>query len=469
MLHSYLFKNPIYHPMAEIDVMIGLEIHVPLNTERKLFCDCPTNYYEMERPNVSTCPVCTGMPGSKPFPLNQGAIDSAIMISRLLECKIVHERIFVKRKHYDYPDLPSGYQRTSEPIGVEGNLDGIGIWEVHIEEDPGRYDLKTGNVDYNRSGVPLVEIVTAPDMKTPQDVRNFMRSLVNILKYSESTMVDVGGVMRADVNISIEGGARVEIKNINSVAGAFKAIQYEVIRQKNMMARGVAVTQETRGFNEKTLVTVSQRTKETAADYRYIPDPDIPPQLFGTDYVNSIELPETPQLRKKRLMEDFKVRDDYAQTLVRDKDMADLFEAVAPTTDPALLSMWMVRYVLGQLNYLGQELSESKLTAQNLTELVSILADGGITDLVAKDILIETMETGASPKKTVESKGLAKVSDAQQLDGAVVKAIKENPEAVADYTGGQKGALNFLMGKVMAEMGGRADSKVVLELLEAKL
>jgi len=453
----------------DVNTKIGLEIHVPLRTKRKLFCDCPTNYYEAEAPNINVCPVCTGMPGSKPYPINSKAIESAIMIGRLLECEIVVDNVFVKRKHYDYPDLPSGYQRTSEPIGVKGNLDGIGIWEVHIEEDPGRYDLKTGNVDYNRSGVPLIEIVTAPDMRSPQDVRNFMRSLVNILKYSEATLVDVGGVMRADVNISIEGGARVEIKNINSVAGAFKAIQYEVIRQKNMMRRGAQVKQETRGFNEKTMVTVSQRTKETADDYRYIPDPDIPPQLFSTPFIESIELPETPQLRKKRMITDFGIREDYAQTMVRDKDIADLFENVAPIADPELASMWVVRYVLGQLNYSGAGLSETGLTPANLAELIGLVADGTITDLVAKDILIKTMEDGSAPKKIVELKGLGKVSGVDELSTVVDKVIGDNPSAVTDYGTGKKGALNFLMGRVMADMGGRADSKVVIDLLKKRL
>ena len=455
--------------MAELDVMIGLEIHVPLSTGRKLFCDCPTGYYAAKAPNIYTCPVCTAMPGSKPYPMNRAAIDSAIMIARLLECKITDGRVFVNRKHYDYPDLPSGYQRTSEPIGVKGNLDGVGIWEVHIEEDPGRYDLKTGNVDYNRSGVPLLEIVTAPDMKSAQDVRKFMRSLVNILKYSDSTMVDIGGVMRADVNISILKGARVEIKNINSVQGAFKAIQYEIIRQKNMIARGTKVSQQTRGFNEKTMVTVPQREKETAADYRYIPDPDIPPQIYDSSYVDSIKLPDTPKIRQKRIIEKFGIRRDYAAVLVRDKDMVDMFEEAAAFTKPKKLSAWMCRYVLGQLNFLGKELSETRLNAQNLSLLIRLLDEGRVTDLVAKDLLINTMETGESPEKTMKTRGLSTVSDENELDAAISAAICENPEAVGDYKSGNKNALNYIMGKVMSKMGKRADSKAVMNLLGKRL
>ncbi len=452
----------------EVNAKIGLEIHVPLRTRRKLFCNCPTNYWEAEEPNTNTCPVCTGMPGSKPYALNQEAVDATIMIAELLDCEVQKENIFVKRKHYDYPDLPSGYQRTSEPVGVKGNLDGVGIWEVHFEEDPGRYDLKTGRVDYNRSGVPLIEIVSAPDMKTPNDVRAFMRSLVNILKYSEKT-VEVGGVMRADVNISIEGGAKVEIKNVNSVAGAFKAIQYEIVRQKNMMKRGATVIQETRGFNEKTMVTVSQRLKETAADYRYIPDPDIPPQLLSQEHINSIELPETPQLRKKRLIEKYSVREDYALTMVRDKDIADLFEKIAPTSDPQLASMWICREVLHQLNYRNIELSESKLTHEIISELLSIVGSGEVTENVGKKILERVIDSGESPKKIVETEGLGKVSGVDQLSKVVDEILKANPAAAQDYKNGQENALNYLMGRVMAQMRGTADNKVVIKLLKEKI
>ena len=452
----------------EVNSKIGLEIHVPLRTERKLFCDCATNYWEIDEPNVNVCPVCTGMPGAKPYPLNEKAVEAAVMIAKLLDCQVVEDRVFVKRKHYDYPDLPAGYQRTSEPVGVKGSLNGVGIWEVHFEEDPGRYDLKTGRVDYNRSGVPLIEIVTAPDMKKPEDVRNFMRELVNILRYTERT-VEAGGVMRADVNISIEGGAKVEIKNINSVAGAFKAIQYEIVRQKNMMKRGLAIVQETRGFDEKTMVTVSQRLKETAADYRYIPDPDIPPQNFTPEYTSSIRLPVTPQIRKRALMEEYGVREDYASTMVRDKDIADMFEEVAKTVDPQLASMWVCREVLRQLNYRNIDLRESKLTAKIISQLLKLVAEGSITENVGKKILEKVIDTGESPKKLVEAGGLGRVSGVDELSSVVDQVLKENAKAASDYKAGEGKALNFLMGQVMAKMKGRADSKVVTELLKGRL
>lgn len=452
----------------DVNVKIGLEIHVPIRSKRKLFCDCPTNYWEVDEPNINTCPVCTGMPGSKPFPLNEFAVESAVKIARLLECEVVYDNIFLKRKHYNYPDLPSGYQRTSEPIGVGGRVDGVGIWEVHLEEDPGRYDLKTGRVDYNRSGVPLIEIVSAPDMKSPDDVRSFMRTLVNILKYSES-IVEAGGVMRADVNISIEGGARVEIKNINSVAGAFKAIQYEIIRQKNMMRRGATVVQETRGFNEKTMVTVSQRLKETAADYRYLPDPDIPPQRLEGGWVESIPLPETPQLRRKRLMQDHGLREDYAQTIVRDKDIADLFESVIKAAQPELTASFICGEVLRQLNYRNIELAESKLTPEILSQLLALIKDGAITENVGKKLLERVIDSGESPKKIVAEEGMGRISDVDELSKAVSEVLAQNPDAVRDFKSGEKKAVNFLMGQVMARMKGRADIKAVSQIISERI
>ncbi|MBM3308855.1 MAG: Asp-tRNA(Asn)/Glu-tRNA(Gln) amidotransferase subunit GatB [Candidatus Altiarchaeales archaeon] len=453
-----------------INVKIGLEIHVPLRTEQKLFCSCRTNYYETEEPNLNTCPVCTGMPGSKPFPLNGYALETVVMIARLLECKVIDENIFVKRKHYNYPDLPSGYQRTSEPIGKEGILNGVKIWEVHLEEDPGRYDLDSGRVDYNRSGVPLIEIVTAPDMKSAEDARNFLKELVNLLKYTER-IVDVGGVMRADVNISIEGGAKVEIKNINSVRGAFKAIGFEVIRQKGLMQRGGTVKQETRGFNEKSLITTSMRVKETADDYRYIPDPDIPPLQFESDFVAGIKLPETPQTRKKRIMESYGVREDYAQVMVRDKDIADLFEKLmnSKKVKAETASMWICREVLRQLNYRGIEYNECKLNEKIVSELLQLVESNAITEAVGKKLLERIIDSGESPKALVEKEKLGTVSEAGQLAEIVEFTIKENQQAVVDYKAGKPEALNYLMGSVMKKMKGRADYNVVMKLMKEKL
>ncbi|MFH1835934.1 MAG: Asp-tRNA(Asn)/Glu-tRNA(Gln) amidotransferase subunit GatB [Methanobacteriota archaeon] len=453
----------------DINVKIGLEIHVPVKSRQKLFCYCQTNYWETGEPNVNTCPVCTGMPGAKPYPLNEYAIETAIMVAELLECKVVtNENIFVKRKHYDYPDLPSGYQRTSEPIGVEGNLSGVGIWEVHLEEDPGRYDLESGRVDYNRSGVPLIEIVTAPDMKSAVDARIFLRELTNLLDYTER-VVDVGGVMRADTNISIEGGAKVEIKNINSVKGAFKAIQYEIIRQKQLMKRGLTVTQETRGFNEKSLITTAQRVKETADDYRYIPDPDIPPQEFDGGYVGGIELPETPQTRRKRFLKDLSISENFAKTLVKDKDIADLFENVSGKIDPTLAATWISREVLGQLKYRGIEYGESKLNEGIVVELLTLVSSGKITDNVGKKLLERVIDSGESPEKIVSEEGLVKKSDKSELEDISYSVLSENVKPILDYLKGEENSINYLMGEVMKATHGTAAPEQVILTLENTL
>lgn len=452
----------------DLGVKIGLEIHVPLKTEQKLFCDCPTDYYEVGFANINTCPVCTGMPGAKPFPLNSYAIETALIIARLLTCEVKPQNVFVKRKHYNYPDLPSGYQRTSEPLGVNGRLSGVGIWEVHLEEDPGRYDLSSGRVDYNRSGVPLVEIVTAPDMKSPEDVRSFLKELMNLLRYTER-IIDVGGVVRMDVNISLAGGARVEIKNINSVRGAYKAIKYEIIRQKNIGKRGRTVKQETRGFNEKSMITTPMRVKETAEDYRYIPDPDIPPLLFEESVVEAVPLPETPQSRRKRIVEKYQIPGKYSSILVKDKDVADLFEEVAEKVDPGMAAAWICREVLRQLNYRSIEFSESKLNAEILVELLNLVGTGEVTENTGKKLLERVIDSGESPRKVVEAEGLVRIHALDDLSNVVVEVIEENPAAVRDFRGGKGEALNFLMGQVMKKMRGRADVKTVISLLRERL
>ena len=450
------------------EAKIGLEIHVPLKTKEKLFCDCPTDYYEVERPNMNTCPVCTGMPGAKPFPINESALESALMISKLLNCETRTTNIFVKRKHYNYPDLPSGYQRTSEPIGINGRLSRVRIWEVHLEEDPGRYDPGTGRVDYNRSGVPLVEIVTAPDMKSPEDVRNFMRELMNLLRYTER-IIDVGGIIRVDVNISLEGGARVEIKNINSIKGAYKAIRYEIMRQKNLRRRGGMVRRETRGFNEKSMITTPLRIKETAEDYRYIPDPDIPPLVFEKSFIEKIKLPETPQNRRERISKRYRIPEKYSKILVKDKEIADLFEEVAERIDPDLTANWICREVLRQLNYRGIELRESRLNSKILIELLNQVKEGEITEAVGKKLLERIIDTGESPQRIVKAEGLGRVHAVDELLDVVDEVIEENATAVRDYRSGKKEALNFLMGKVMKKMRGRADTNIVIKLLRERL
>jgi len=453
------------------NVKIGLEIHIPVKTKQKLFCDCPANYYEISEPNVYVCPICTGMPGIKPYPINSEGLHSVIMFAKLLNCKI-NEKIFVKRKHYDYPDLPSGYQRTSEPIGVDGNLNNIGIWEIHIEEDPGNYDLNYRRVDYNRSGTVLAEIVTAPDMHSPEEARNFLKDLLNLIKYTNRN-VDVGGIIRADVNISIEGGARVEIKNVNSIKGMVKALKYEILRQKNLKNIGGETKMETRGYDENQMSTIPLRTKETADDYRYIPDPDIPP-IYLKEISETIILPETPQSRKKRLISEYSVNEYYADILVRNKELADIFEQINLSKDKTMAeisSSWLCREVIRQLNYRDIEWNDSrnKLNGKILADLFVLLLNNQITENTGKKILERVIDSGELPSDIVEKENLKVESDETALERIVGEVIEKEQKAVQDYKKGNKSSINFLVGQIMRSTKGKADNKRVREILERKI
>ncbi|OQX18957.1 MAG: glutaminyl-tRNA synthase (glutamine-hydrolyzing) subunit B [Candidatus Altiarchaeales archaeon A3] len=453
------------------NIKIGLEIHIPIKTKQKLFCDCKTNYHEISEPNVNVCPVCTGMPGIKPYPINSEGLSSAIMLAKLLNCKL-NEKIFVKRKHYNYPDLPSGYQRTSEPIGVDGNLNNIGIWEVHIEEDPGKYDLNYKRVDYNRSGTVLAEIVTAPDMHSPEEARNFFKDLVNLAKYTNK-IVETGGVMRADVNVSIEGGARVEIKNVNSIKGMVKALKYEILRQKNLKSVGGEAKMETRGYDENQMITVPLRTKETAADYRYIPDPDIPP-VYLKEISETITLPETPRSRKERLISRYCIKDDYADILVRNKELADIFEEISSDKDKTtaeISSSWICREVLRQLNYRDIEWTDekNKLNGKILSDLFVLLANNSITENTGKKILERVIDSGDLPGDIVEKENLMAESNDDVLKNIINDVLAKNQKAVDDYKAGNKSSVNFLVGQIMRSTRGKADNKKVMEILDGKL
>ncbi|MCC7557757.1 MAG: Asp-tRNA(Asn)/Glu-tRNA(Gln) amidotransferase subunit GatB, partial [Methanobacteriaceae archaeon] len=318
----------------------GLEIHVQLETDSKLFCTCHTNYQEAS-PNTNICFVCLNQPGAKPYPPNQKAMEGAIKIALMLGCKISDEVTYFMRKHYNYPDLSSGYQRTSVPIGYEGEMNGVRIREVHIEEDPGQYKPDMGVVDFNRSGIPLIEIVTEPDMNSPEAARTFLRELIRVLEYSGNARGE--GTMRADVNISLEGGKRVEIKNINSIKGAFKALKFEMVRQKNLINRGVTIKQETRAFLESQMITVSMRLKEEAEDYRYIPDPDLPPMIAQEEQIEDIKekMPEPPHIKTQRFVEQYGIEEQHAKVLTSELELADAFEEVAKNVDPDFAALWM--------------------------------------------------------------------------------------------------------------------------------
>jgi aspartyl-tRNA(Asn)/glutamyl-tRNA(Gln) amidotransferase subunit B len=451
-------------------MLIGFEVHQQLATERKMYCDCPTNYQDVP-PNTNVCPICTGMPGSKPMPPNEQTINAAIEIALMLGCKIIIDKsVYIQRKHYDYPDLPSGYQRTSLPIGLNGELQGVRIREVHLEEDPGQYDPTSGTVDFNRSGVPLVEIVTEPDMHSPEEARNFLRQLVRVLEYSGKVRPEAGGAMRTDTNISLEGGGRVEVKNINSVKGAYRAIKFEVIRQKAKLERGESVTRETRAFLESQKSTVSMRVKELEEDYRYIPDPDIFPLVIDSARVKSIKasMPEAPHLRERRLVEQYKIDPAAASVIVSERELADLFEVVAKQIDPKLAATWFRTKLKKVLNYMKLSAADVKFTPKQIVSLLRMVDKGEITPEQGELVLRELVKHPSDPRKLLQKLGLKRLKPAE-LRAAITKAIRANPGAVKDYRAGKEEALHFLAGKAMELTRGRADPRKIVKLLRAKI
>lgn len=437
---------------------IGLEIHIQLKTTSKLFCPCSTNYWNA-KPNTNVCPVCLGLPGAKPFPVNTKALKQAVKIALALGMKI-NDKVTFLRKHYFYPDLPSGYQRTSTPLATDGRLGKIRIRELHIEEDPGRYEPREGVVDFNRSGIPLVEIVTEPDMNSPEEAEEFLRQLHLLLTYLD-VVLNPSIVFRVDANVSIPGGERVEIKNINSVESVKKAIKYEVLRQRRLLEMGKKVIRETRHWDEVRGVTVSLRTKETEEDYRYIPDPDIPP-VEVKHIVEEVkeEIPELPWEREERFIQQFGLSQGTAHTLILEKEMADFFETNVKYFEPKFWASFLADRLKGELNYRYLTFKDVR-DREGLLAIAKAWANGKIT----KEVAVEAL------RALLDGKPYRELLEASEIDvGAIVdKVIKENKKVVEDYLNGRKAALNRLIGEVMKRTRGRADARKVKELLLQRL
>jgi aspartyl-tRNA(Asn)/glutamyl-tRNA(Gln) amidotransferase subunit B len=449
-------------------MMCGLEIHVQLETDSKLFCDCPTNYQESPA-NTNVCPVCLNQPGAKPYPTNEKAIENALMISLMLNCKIDKNFTYFMRKHYDYPDLPSGYQKTSVPIGYDGELNGVRIHEIHMEEDPGQYKPDKGIVDFNRSGIPLIEIVTEPDMHSPEEARNFLKELIRVLQYSGGARGE--GTMRADVNVSINGGNRVEMKNINSIKGAYKALKFEVVRQKNLVKRGHEVQQETRAYLESQMITVGMRKKEDADDYRFIPDPDLPPMKITDEQINEIleVMPEAPHNKVKRFVEEYGIDEESAKVLTSELDLAQVYEEVAKEVDPKFAAKWMRDELKRVLTYNKMDFADSGILADDLIELFNMLLNKEITTKAGQRIVEQMPNNKQTPKQIAEELGLIGVVKDDEVQAAAKQAVEENPKAVEDYHNGEKASLNFLMGQVMRLTRGKADPRETVKILKELL
>jgi aspartyl-tRNA(Asn)/glutamyl-tRNA(Gln) amidotransferase subunit B len=446
----------------------GLEIHVQLKTDSKLFCNCFTNYQEVP-PNTNICPVCLNQPGAKPYPTNGKALENALMIALMLNCKIDQNITYFMRKHYSYPDLPSGYQKTSVPIGYEGELNGIRIREIHVEEDPGQFKPDRGIVDFNRSGIPLVEIVTEPDMFSPEEARTFLKELIRVLDYSGSARGE--GTMRADVNVSLEGGKRVEIKNINSIKGAYRALKFEMVRQKNLIKRGVEIKQETRAFLESQMITVSMRLKEDADDYRFIPDPDIPPMEIEDSEITQTKdiMPETPHNKVKRFVKDYNIDEESAKVLTSELALADAFEKVVKEISPEFTAIWMKDELKRVLSYNKIDYLSSNISSNNIIELLKLLENKQITTKAGQRIIEHMPNNPKTPKQIAEELNLTGIVTDDEIINAAKTAIYENPEAVTDYNEGKKASMNFLVGQVMKQTRGKADPGETVKILRRLL
>ncbi|WP_445475082.1 Asp-tRNA(Asn)/Glu-tRNA(Gln) amidotransferase subunit GatB [Methanococcoides methylutens] len=463
-------------------VMIGLEVHVQLNKlNTKMFCGCSTKYHDAE-PNTHVCPVCLGLPGALPV-INRKAVEAAMKIGLALNCDIVEQTQF-HRKNYYYPDLPKGFQTTQYdfPIVGDGKVviegeDGehvVRITRAHMEEDPGRLmhmgtieKSKGTLIDYNRSGMSLIEIVSEPDMRSPKEARRYLDKLRNILEYLDVFDGSLEGSMRVDSNVSIMGGQRVEVKNISSHKGAERAILFEIMRQKNLLRRGGKVVLETRHFDEARGVTISMRTKEEEHDYRYFPEPDLVPMRVS-DWGPAIQesLPELPDTKRERFISQYGITEMHAKALTSDIRVADFFEVVASKVDPRAAGTWVSDVLRGELNY--RDLPITSFATEDIIEIIGLVVEEKITEQSAVDVIRTILDVGGSPMDVVKEKGLLKV-EGDIVTQAVSETIAENDEAVQDYLGGTEKSLNFLVGQVMKKTKGRADARQARELLIAAL
>lgn len=441
--------------------MIGLEIHCYLKTKEKLFCGCSASRERGLRANTLICAVCTGQPGAKPMMPNGDAVRKAVQIALVLGCT-VSSRMPWMRKHYSWPDLPKGYQTTlsghgAVPLGVGGNFHGIGITEMHLEEDPASWEPGTGKLDYNRSGLPLVEIVTAPDFSTAEEVQAWLGKLVHHLGYLKA--VDTNAGIKVDVNVNIPGKSkRVEVKNVNSIDEIGKAIAFEFERQLQEGGK----SEETRRWDASTGTTTVMRSKEGAADYRFLSDPDLPALCIAPSFVHELRqgLPEAPDVKLTKLVKHYHIGEQDARVLAAHIDVALFFEAVAQTVDGTFALPWVTGELLRFLHYNNTTLDAVDLSVEHFSALVTFVKEGKLTPLQAKDIL-----NSWYPQSSLPSTSEGKISDETQLQVFIEQVLEEQKKAVADFKAGEPQALNFLLGAVMKASHKRADYALARKLL----
>ena len=464
---------------SKTGVIIGLECHVELDTKTKLFCGCPTK--GSEEPNTRICEVCLGHPGSKPV-LNKKAVEYAIKLCLALNCRISSELIF-SRKSYFYPDMAKNYQISQYeiPLGSRGNMKSrsgkdIGIIRVHIEEDPASLVHPDGVqesayvlVDYNRSGNPLLEIVTEPEMESAEDARDFMRQLITVLNYLG--IFDMSnGIIKADANVSIResGFVKQEVKNITGFKEIERALNYEIARQKEAVKEGKKLEQETRAWDSENGLTFTLRKKETEEDYGYILDSDLVKTEITGKHVDDIkkEMPELPQDKIEKFVTKYKIKKEDAEVLAAERALAEMFEKVAAKVHPVLAAKWLRRELARVLNYNKKELHEIEIDEKHMIQLLKLVENKKVTDNVASKILEKLIETPFDVNEYVREEGLEAVSNAGEIEKYCREAVEENLKAVEDYKKGNEKALNFVVGAVMRKSKGKATPKKVNEIIK---
>jgi aspartyl-tRNA(Asn)/glutamyl-tRNA(Gln) amidotransferase subunit B len=477
--------------VTQYEAVIGLEIHAQLQTQTKIFCGCSTAFGAP--PNSQTCPVCLGLPGALPV-LNTVAVDYAIKAALALGCAIQAESIFA-RKNYFYPDLPKGYQisQYEKPIALGGGLDvtvdgqssRVALTRIHMEEDAGKQlhegfadSDRRSYVDYNRSGVPLVEIVSEPDMRSAAQAAEFFARLRDILVWlgvNDGNMEE--GSLRCDANVSVRPvgqatfGTKAEVKNVNSFRYLEKAIAYEIDRQIDVIESGGRVVQETRLYDSTTGTTHSMRSKEAAHDYRYFPEPDLPPLIVDEARIARVRetMAELPAARRQRFVAAYGIPDYDAGVLTQSPALADYFESVAAQVSPKAASNWIMGELLRMLNDRAQSMADVPLAPPALAGLIRLIEQGTISSSIAKDVFAKMYESGRSADDIVGAEGLAQNSDEGALLGIIDQVIAANPEPVAQYRGGSMKTFGFLVGQVMKASGGKANPKLANQLLKSKL
>jgi len=469
---------------------IGLEIHAELKTATKMFCGCKNDPLE-KTPNKNVCPICLAHPGTLPT-INKKAVELIAQVGYALGGRISDQAHF-DRKSYFYPDLPKGYQisQYEEPFVKGGSLVGVLITRVHLEEDTARlsHDKSSSYIDFNRAGLPLMELVTEPVIKSAEKALEFAKELQLILRYLDASDADMEkGQMRVEANVSVskegeELGTKVELKNINSFKAVASAIDYEVKRQIKILEGGGEVVQETRGWDDKKNETFSQRIKEEADDYRYMPEPDLPPVNFGVkDGIDleevKISVPELPEEKRQRFVKEFGMREDQVEVLVADSKLSGYFEevhselsAMEKTTDKStkLLVNYLTSDVMGMLNEKRTSIGDLKIKAEDMAELVALIENGEISSRVAKDILREMFKTGVDPHAVIKDKGLGQISDEGEVADAIKEVIAENEKAVLEYKKGKETVLKFLIGQAMAKLRGRGNPELLEKLFREHL